>query len=273
MSEGKENADTYVLGRSEGETERLILAARYQAVPLRRLFIDAGLLPRMRVLDAGSGAGDVAFAVAEVVGSSGEVVGVDTNGAILETARRRSSEAGLLNVSFLQGDVTGELPLESSFDAVVGRRLRVQLPDPAGVLRYLARYLKPGGIVAFQELDSSVSRVIPPVPLAEKVIKWMGKGGLDTEIGLKLHKIFMQSGLVPVEVRAHNRAIWGKDHEGYASLAGAVRSLVPVLVRTGLATEAVVGISTLAERLRDEVVTHQAIIFPGLLVDAWARKP
>ena len=53
----------------------------------------------MKVLDIGSGAGDVAFAAAELVGSDGEVVGVDMNAEILETARARAQDAGLANVN------------------------------------------------------------------------------------------------------------------------------------------------------------------------------
>ena len=59
----------------------------------------------MRVLDIGSGAGDVALVAAELVGPEGEVVGVDMNPEILETARDRVRQAGHRNVKFLAGDV------------------------------------------------------------------------------------------------------------------------------------------------------------------------
>ena len=58
----------------------------------------------MHVLDVGSGAGDVAFLAAELVGGSGAVVGVDRSLAALDTAHARAAERWLRNVSFLEGD-------------------------------------------------------------------------------------------------------------------------------------------------------------------------
>ena len=92
------------MGRSEGETERLIQQSQlYEAVTLR-FFQEAGLVSGMRVLDVGSGAGDVAMAAAELVGAEGEVVGVDVNAAILETAQARVRELGFENIQFTAGD-------------------------------------------------------------------------------------------------------------------------------------------------------------------------
>ena len=68
----------------------------------------------MKVLDLGSGAGDVALLAARLVGSEGEVVGIDTNPPILETARARAHDAGCSNVSFAAGDIR-ELSLPHDF--------------------------------------------------------------------------------------------------------------------------------------------------------------
>jgi ubiquinone/menaquinone biosynthesis C-methylase UbiE len=84
-----------------------------------RLFQAAGLAPGMRVLDVGSGAGDVAFLAAELVGPDGVVVGVDVDGAALATARARAELLGLRNVTFIEGDV-GTAALDDAFDAAVG---------------------------------------------------------------------------------------------------------------------------------------------------------
>ena len=62
---------TYTMGRSKEETERLIQRSGLYEDITRRLLRDAGLFNGMKVLDIGSGAGDVAFAAAELVGSGG----------------------------------------------------------------------------------------------------------------------------------------------------------------------------------------------------------
>jgi ubiquinone/menaquinone biosynthesis C-methylase UbiE len=85
----------YVPGRTERETRRLILAAEILNPFTRRMLQDAGLQAGMRVLDIGTGAGDVALVAAELVGPSGRVVGVDANPQILTTAAARAQAAGL----------------------------------------------------------------------------------------------------------------------------------------------------------------------------------
>ena len=95
----------YTMGRSKEETERLIQqSGLYEDITLR-LLRDAGLFTGMKVLDIGSGAGDVALAAAEIVGDKGEVIGVDMNQEILQTARTWAAEAGLGNVDFVSVDV------------------------------------------------------------------------------------------------------------------------------------------------------------------------
>jgi len=84
-----ELSDSYALGRSEAETQRLILQHRIYGRFTRQFLAEAGITRGMRVLDVGSGAGDVALALAELVGPQGHVVGADTNADILQTAAHR----------------------------------------------------------------------------------------------------------------------------------------------------------------------------------------
>ena len=92
-------AQAYVLGRSDAETRRLTLQHQIYGPITRRLFEAAGIGAGMRVLDIGSGAGDVALLLADLVGPRGRVVGVDLNPAILDTARARAQAAGWQNVT------------------------------------------------------------------------------------------------------------------------------------------------------------------------------
>lgn len=121
---------TYAFGHSEAETRRLQAQSRLFSSTARRLLEEAGITAGMRVLDVGSGAGDVALLAADLVGPGGEVIGVDANPVILETARARAREAKLANVSFLEGDITSAVP-DGPFDAAVGRCVLFFLADPA----------------------------------------------------------------------------------------------------------------------------------------------
>src|SRR5262249_16516875 len=140
----------YLLGSSDAEHERLIRQARHFAPFTERFFREAGIGPGQRVLDLGSGVGDVAMLVGKLVGRSGEVVGVERDERSFARAKARVKEARKDNVSFIRCDVT-QVPADKSFDAVVGRFILQFVPNPVDVLRSVVRLLKPGGVVAFQE--------------------------------------------------------------------------------------------------------------------------
>src|ERR1700757_1737859 len=91
----------YALGYTNGEQERLIRQAARLGPIAERLFRSAGIGPGQRVLDLGSGMGDVAMLVARLVGPSGEVVGVERDANSIACANARASAAKLHNVNFL----------------------------------------------------------------------------------------------------------------------------------------------------------------------------
>jgi len=103
---GADVSSGYVFERTEGEEERRLEAQARVIDPLtERLFRTAGLEAGLRVLDLGSGAGDVSMLVARIVGSEGAVVGVDASSDALANARSRVELAGLENVRSRKGDV------------------------------------------------------------------------------------------------------------------------------------------------------------------------
>ena len=67
----------YVLGQSAYEYERLTMQAKILQPFTEKFFTRAGIRPGMRVLEVGSGMGDVALLVAEIVGPGGRVLGAD----------------------------------------------------------------------------------------------------------------------------------------------------------------------------------------------------
>jgi ubiquinone/menaquinone biosynthesis C-methylase UbiE len=67
----------YALGYTNSEHDRLIRQAARIASYTERLFLEAGIGPGQRVLDLGSGVGDVAMLLARMIGPTGEVVGIE----------------------------------------------------------------------------------------------------------------------------------------------------------------------------------------------------
>jgi len=124
----------YPLGHTDAEHERLIRQAARVAPITERFFREGGIGLGQRVLDLGSGVGDVAMLAARLVGPSGEVVCIERDPKSIAKARARVTEAGLQNVSVTESDV-GEIPDGKPFDAAVGRFILMYLPDPIAALR------------------------------------------------------------------------------------------------------------------------------------------
>ncbi len=115
----------------------------------------------LRLLDLGSGSGRDVYALAQLVGEQGEVIGVDMTDEQLEVARRHQAyhrEAfgyARENVRFLRGYIEqlGELGLEpESFDVIVSNCVVNLSSDKAAVLRGVHRLLRPGGEFYFSDV-------------------------------------------------------------------------------------------------------------------------
>ncbi len=139
---------TYVLGHSDHELNRLRSQARLLEAVTRHYLQQAGIAEGMRVLDVGSGAGDVAFLVAELVGETGSVIGVDQAPAAVSAATAAAQDRALRNVEFREGNPAA-MEFGVSFDAVVGRYVLPFQSDPSAMLRGVFRHLVKGGCLSF----------------------------------------------------------------------------------------------------------------------------
>ena len=266
----------YILGHADDELGRLIYQARYFGDLTGQLLRRAGLDKGMRVLDVGCGAGDVAFLAASMVGPQGMVIGVDRSPEAVTLASQRSATAGLANLQFLTRDLT-DFAVDVPVDALIGRLVLMYFPDPATVLRHLLRFVKPNGLVIFQELDVDGAKSEPPSSVfttaIERVKQTFIRAGADVHAGLKLGRIFEEAGLPAPEMMLGARVERGPDALAYDQLTQITRTLLPLMQRTGIATPEEVGLETLADRIRDEAVALNATLVSPSLIGAWARTP
>ncbi len=267
----------YVLGHADEELERLVAQAGLIDPITRRFFLSAGLAPGMRVLDVGSGAGDVSFLVAELIGVTGEVVGVDRSPIAIRTANARKASRSLANVSFVEGDLAA-LKFDKPFDAVVGRYVVMFQPDPAGLLRALATHARPGGVLVFHEPDWDGARSRPPVPTYDRCCQWLAQSlaqsGADPHMGMNLAATMKAADLPVAEVHVESLAGAGADHAGLATLtADLARALLPAILRHGIATAEAVDIDTLAGRIESEMIANRSTIVGRAEIGAWVRMP
>jgi SAM-dependent methyltransferase len=216
----------------------------------------------------------VASAVAELVGPEGEVVGLDIDPRMLEVARARTE--GLPNVRYVEGDVTRWREAEP-FDVVVGRLILFHVPDPVGVLRHHQQAVRPGGGVVILDYDIGGLRAEPRDALTDRmgalIMAAFRAVGADPTIGSRLQRILVDAGVVDVEGFAIAEYLASDDPVGPAMLSGVVRSLLPVMVAHGLATEAEVDLDTLATRAAASLQSTGSVLVPPLLAGAWGRHP
>lgn len=268
----------YTLGRTSHETERLIEQSKIYGPSTQRLCERAGIQQGMRVLEIGSGAGDVALMLARFVGQTGQVIGVDVNPTILERAHQRVVDAGIENVEFIAGDAR-RLDFSEKFDAIVGRFVLMYMARPDEGFAKLLTHLKPGGIVAFQEPEYTLYPTLshPDTPLMNQLIAWIlavfEHSGAYLDMGFGLYRAFVGAGLPPPTMHLESPIGAAKTWAGYQYMATIFESLLPLLMQYGFATAEQVDVATLSERLRAEVIASKRPFFLPLHISAYAVLP
>jgi SAM-dependent methyltransferase len=237
-----------------------------------RLLLQAGIGPHMRVLDAGCGRGDVSIIAARIVDERGEVVGIDSKPELVAAARERAEELELYHATFVEGDFRELGDERGLFDAAVGRRILMHQADPVDAVRRLARSVRPGGPIIFQEVDPTVPPTsLVPLPLHEQVRGWiwqtLERSGTNVQMGFELHGVLEAAGLSTPEVRAEAIVQTPTTHHPSAPL---IRMLLPRIVEHGVATEQQVDVETLEQRLLDERAQAGATYIGELVFGAWA---
>src|SRR5438477_12351509 len=215
------------------------------------------------------------FWLAALVGPNGEVVGADHSAAAVEWAVARAQEQGISNVKFLEGD-PAVLEFEQMFDAVVGRLVLMYYPDPVDAIGKLARHVRRGGLIIFQEFDMENARSFPAAPIFDRAVGWMKQTLSATntriQLGLELYPVFLAAGLPAPKLRI-DALIGGGSEFPCEILAAAIQSLLPMMEKLQIATSAEVDVSTLARRMRDEVVANKGVVLSPALIGAWSQKP
>ena len=269
----------YLLGHSNQEYELLMWQARLLRPYTEKFFRAAGVALGMRVLDLGSGVGDVALLAADIVGPGGRVVGLDRDAAGLERARQRTVEQGCSSWVSFQATNLEDFSTTDLFDAVVGRYILLYQPDAAVTIRQFARFLKPGGIVVFHEFEFTESHPsYPPCELWDQLYGLLGevfrRGGAPPDFGRRLGKTFLDAGL-PFPTIAAEATVGGERGSClYPWLAQRLVSVVPRLAEFGLALPTgVVADHALAAKLEEAAVALGSQIMGPMQFGAWARKP
>jgi ubiquinone/menaquinone biosynthesis C-methylase UbiE len=266
---------TYALGRSKDEYDRLMAQSAVLAPLSRRLLTAAGLSPGMFVLDVGCGVGDLSMLAAELVGPTGQVLGVDLDSDALHIARARAESAGLTQIEFVTGDLR-DLSDVLEVDAVIGRLVLMYLEDPADGLRLVSRLVRPGGVVAFQEINLSSAPVSAPLLESWHRMVCAIYGAFEaakchTDMAQRLPSAFQAAGIEPAGVLGDFLVGMGDDAM-FEWAAATYRRLYPLAVGAGMVDPADAGPEALIERVRATLASREHVVWSPSFVGVHARR-
>jgi arsenite methyltransferase len=190
-----------------------VLYQSEDAVRRRRIVRDAiSAAPGERIADMGCGPGFYCAELAQDVGPSGSVVGVDQSAPMLALARRRCEDNA--NVEFLEGEATS-IPLpDAAADAAISVQVQEYVADVAAGLAELHRIVRPGGRVLVFDIDWATYSVHSEQPeLTGRVLRAWDEHLAHRSLPRTLAPRLRAAGFEDVRAQAHPLAAIDFDEQ------------------------------------------------------------
>jgi ubiquinone/menaquinone biosynthesis C-methylase UbiE len=265
--------EVYSLGRSQGESERLLRQSDELAPHSSALLDRVELRPGDSAIDVGCGPRGIIELLCARVGPAGRVVGVDADPHHVAMARDLASERQLPGVEIVEADARQTGLPANTFDLVHARTLLITIPEPADVLAEMVRVAKPGGWVAGLEPDTEFSLCYPSHPAVERLREIFpvvfGRNGADPWIGRKVAGLYQQAGLEDVGAEAV-APLYPATHTRRTIRLDLIRSMRPQILELGLADEH--ELDELDRAARAHLADPATVVVPNIMFLTWGRK-
>ncbi|MFZ0641329.1 MAG: methyltransferase domain-containing protein [Candidatus Acidiferrales bacterium] len=271
-SDHPESRGKYIFAAGEAAAERLRLLDRIFHPTTRALLTRAGLAPGWQVADIGCGIGLNAMWMAERVGPSGAVAGIDMSEEQMRIARAKAEAAGVKNTLFRQGTATATGLPRGAFDLVYARFLLCHLTNPVAALEEMSSLLKSGGVLVCEDFIASTIATYPEtrayVRLSEIYPIMDAKRGVDSNAGAKLHQYFQSAGFSAPEIKMEQPVFLRGEEKRFWEMT--LREAIPAIVEAGVAREE--DIEQICEEMRAIAEDETILLVVTTVVQAWARK-
>lgn len=180
-------------------------------------FLEKGL----RVLDVGCGTGAISRGIAERVGTTGSVVGIDNTEAFITSGEESCRDVPNLELKHV--DLYDFNP-EEKFDLVVAARVLQWLTHPKEALKKFVSFLKPGGAISVLDYNHEALEWTPEPPESMKIfyqafLSWRADAGLNNRIAEDLAACFAETGLHSIQTFRADE-VYKKNDDNFIERAG-----------------------------------------------------
>jgi len=266
-------ADGHVHARDGQDYTRLCDQAEMWRAASESLLDDIGLKPGLSCLDVGSGPGSVMRLMADRVGETGTVTGLEIDGDLGRQALADLKAETGADVRLVAGDVLHTETLAGApFDLTYCRFFLMHMPDPVAILEKMHRWTKPGGVVAAQEFDFeaiAIEPLCPPIVEFNRLFEGVFRAhGRNLRAGRQLPAQFEAADIgAPDGTRSEVKFLPLSDMA--AMLIGVYQGLFASAVELGIADSARAG--KFRADMAEAAADGRYYCITPILIGAWKR--
>lgn len=164
--------------------------------------LKSALKPGLRVLDMGCGTGSITKDIAELVGPTGYVIGIDNTACFI--AEGKSQFAEVRNLELVHADIL-DFETEEKFDLIVSARTFQWISTLDKAIDKIKSLLKPNGQVSILDYNHEAINWTPKIPdtmqnFYNMFLMWRKDAGMNNRIGFDLIDIFEEHGFHQIEI-------------------------------------------------------------------------
>lgn len=209
--------EKYSLSVGESDLERMTMLGNIYMPFCADFLFENGLRPGLHVADVGCGPGNVSLWLADQVGATGRVIGIDNSDEQLAILNQRISEKHIHHVSTYKTDIYKLDQMIERFDLIFCRFLFIHLLQPLMAIQKLHELLKPGGCLIIGELDNSTWYSYPENTALQQDTALLCRIGTQKKtdfcIGPKLYGYLRQENFNSINVKIAQPVLDGKNRD------------------------------------------------------------